>query len=406
MNRKIYFFSLAIVLTSFFCFSSQVYSYPKFAAYTGSKCQSCHINPTGAGIRNQWGVLYSKENLFMKPFEKANKTTDIDPQVSKGIRIGGDMRAAYFDDQQGDQPNFNTFFAMQADLYVNAQMNKYIGVTIAPGIYIPDTYSSNPLPLKYEVYGLVSNLPANLYFKVGRFIPNFGTRIPEHRAYNRLYNNLYTPLAADAGIEAGIAPGPFTLTAGLSNGSSPTVTGQVNNSFDFDTQKQLTVSADYRWRNSDKDTKYTFGLGGSFITNPFKYDPANNINALRQIAAGFFSIGLFQRVAILGEISYNRLNIRDSVSTRSDFSTLFGEVDFRVVKGMELKFQYENYNPSLGIKNDPSKRQRYSFGLMFYPLTGLEVESIFRLVKAGKGDGPVPFTVKNNEFQTIFKFYF
>jgi len=390
----------------FFCFSVKIYSYPKFSAYTGSKCQSCHVNPTGGGMRNQLGVLYSKENLFLKQFEKANKTTELDPQISKGLRMGGDMRAAYFDIQRGAQTNLNTFFQMQADLYVNAQVNKYIGVTIAPGLYIPNTFDPNPLPVKYEVFGLVSNLPANLYFKVGRFIPNFGTRIPEHRAYNRLFNDLYTPYAADAGIEVGIAPGPFTLTAGLSNGSSANKDGQVNNSFDFDTQKQFTVTADYRWKNNEKKVKYTFGLGGSFITNPFKFDQVNNINALRQIAAGFFSIGLFQRVAILGELSYNRLKLRDSVSTQHDFSTLFGEVDIRVVKGMELKFQYENYNPSLGIKDDPSKRQRYSFGLMFFPLNGLELESIYRIVKEGKGSGPVPFDLKNNEFQAVFKFYF
>src|SRR5256885_17155827 len=133
MNRKIYFFLLP-VLSLFFYFSSNIYSYPKFAAYTGAKCQSCHINPAGGGMRGQWGVMYSKEQLYMKMFEKANKTADIDPQVSKGIRIGGDMRAAFFDNQNQVRPDFNTFFQMQADLYVNAQVSKYIGLTIAPGL--------------------------------------------------------------------------------------------------------------------------------------------------------------------------------------------------------------------------------------------------------------------------------
>src|SRR5436190_9434311 len=133
MKQKTFYFILFSVFSFFmFCSSSQgLYSYPKFAAYTGGKCQGCHVNPTGGGMRGQWGVMYSKENLFMKPFSKANNTTDIDPQISKGIRIGGDMRMAFFDDEVGEgQPNFNTFFQMQADLYINAQVNKYIGVTI------------------------------------------------------------------------------------------------------------------------------------------------------------------------------------------------------------------------------------------------------------------------------------
>src|SRR5205085_10266175 len=116
MKQKTFYFISLTVFSVFMLFnSSSLYSYPKFAAYTGDKCMSCHVNPTGGGMRGQWGVKYSKETLFMKPFENANKTTDIDPQISKGIRIGGDMRMAYFDDEVGEgQPNFNTFFQMQA----------------------------------------------------------------------------------------------------------------------------------------------------------------------------------------------------------------------------------------------------------------------------------------------------
>jgi hypothetical protein len=406
MNQKIFFFFSLLLISIFLfnCPSNNIYSYPKFSSYTGEKCMSCHVNPTGAGMRNAYGVKYAKENLFLKFLEKANKTTDIEPQVSKGIRIGGDMRMLYLDDQVDHQPNLNSFFQMQGDLYVHATVNKYIGVLIAPGIYLPDTYSPNPFPVKYEIYGIVSQLPAGLYFKVGRFIPNFGIRIPEHSAYNRIYNDLYTPFAPDAGIEAGISPGPFTLTASLTNGSSTNIAGQTNNSFDFDTQKQVTVSGDFRW--ASKKSKYTFGLGGSFINNPYKFDPVNNINAVRNIAAGFFSIGLFQRVSLMGEFSYNRLKIRDALSSQADQKIVFGELDYMAVKGIELKLMYENYNPKVGIPDNTSERQRYSFGVMCYPLTGLELEAIYRVVKEGKGDGPVPFNLQNNEFQVDFKFYF
>jgi hypothetical protein len=395
------------LLVLFFVFSSALYSYPKFAALTGEKCQSCHVNPTGGGMRNLYGVKYSKDNLYFKFWEKANKTTEIDPQITKGISMGADMRMIFIDDQTGEgNPNFNTFFQMQGDLYVNAQVNKYISLMVAPGLYIPNTYGSSPLPTKYEIYGMVSNLPAGLYFKAGRFIPNFGIKIPEHRAYNRIFNDLYTPYASDAGIEVGISPSFFTLTAGFSNGSSVNKDNMRNNSFDFDNQKQVTVSGDFRW--ASKKSKYTFGIGGSFLSNPFKYDAANNINALRQMAAGFISIGLFERVAILGELSYNRLDLRDSVRTRSDLRTIFGEIDIRVSKGLELKVQYENYDNALGLKNNETERQRYSFGAVFYPLTGLEIESVFRMVRNGKGD-PEPTNAtdfKDDEFQTLFKFYF
>jgi hypothetical protein len=400
-------YKLATIVLALFIFAVSSYSYPKFAAYTGEKCQSCHVNPTGAGMRNLYGSKYAKGNLYFKFWEKANKTTEIDPQITKGISMGADMRMIFIDDQQGEgNPNFNTFFQMQGDLYVNAQVNKYISLMVAPGLYIPNTYGTSPLATKYEIYGMVSNLPAGLYFKVGRFIPNFGIKIPEHRAYNRDFNDFYTPYASDAGLEVGIAPGLFTLTAGLSNGSSKNKDGQRNNSFDFDNQKQFTASGDFRW--ASKKTKYTFGIGGSYINNPFKYDAINNINALRQVGAGFISVGLFERVALLGELAYNRLDKRDSLSSRSDFRTIFGELDIRVSNGVEVKVQYENYDNALGVKNSTTERQRYSFGAVFFPLSGLEVEAIYRMVKNGLGDPEPPGAedLKDDEFQTVFKFYF
>jgi hypothetical protein len=113
-----------------------------------------------------------------------------------------------------------------------------------------------------------------------------------------------------------------------------------------------------------------------------------------------------ERIAILGEVTYNRLQLRDENSTRNDFRVFFAEFDIRVVKGLEAKFQYENYDPALGVKDATSERQRYSFGLVCFPLTGLEIEAVYRLVKEGKGDGPTPFDIKNNEGQAVFKFYF
>jgi hypothetical protein len=377
-------------------------SYPKFAALTGSKCQSCHVNPTGGGMRNQWGVKYSKDNLYLKPLEKANKTTEINPQITKGISVGGDMRMLFMDDQNGEgNPNLNSFFQMQGDLYINAQVNKYINVVFAPGLYIPANKSGDAaFPTKYEIYGMVSNLPAGIFFKVGRFLPNFGLKIPEHRAYNRQYNDFYTPFASDAGIELGISPdfgrASLTLTAELSNGQSTSYDGKTNNNFDFDNQKQFTTSLDFRW--ATKNGKFTIGAGGSFITNPYKYDETNNINALRQIVGARLAMGFVERVALLGEWTYNRLGISNSPGTNFDNRTGFGEIDITVIKGLELKAQYELYD---NLPDNVLNRRRYSFGLIVFPLTGLEIEPVFRVVKEPNGS-----EIKNDEFQTVIKFYF
>ena len=190
MIQKITLFVLTLFFLSFI--NTHIYSYPKCAAYTGEKCVSCHVNPTGGGLRNPYGIKYSRDNLFMKFLKKANEETVLKTEISKGIWIGSDMRMIFIDDQIAEGvPNFNTFFQMQGDLYIHAKMNKYLSLLINPGLYIPNTYGGNPLPTKYEIYGMISSLPAGLYLKAGRFIPNFGTKIPEHRAYQRSFNNFY-----------------------------------------------------------------------------------------------------------------------------------------------------------------------------------------------------------------------
>jgi hypothetical protein len=400
MKNKLYLTFFYLLLLFIIDSSGSLFSYPKFAAITGEKCVSCHVNPTGGGMRNKYGIKVSRDILYWKFLEKANKETELNTDINKSIQLGSDFRMIFIDDQQGEgQPNFNTFFQMQADLYIHADINKYLSLSLNPGFLIPNTFGNAALPVKTEIYGMIHNLPAGLYLKVGRFIPNFGIRIPEHRAYTRNFNGFYTPYAADAGFEVGIAPSLFTITAGLSNGSSKDKNGTLVQSYDFDSQKQFTTSADFRWIS--KKENYSFGVGGSFLTNPFKYDANNNINALRQIAGGFFSVGLFKRVAILGEYDYNRLDLKDSVNTRQDFNTIFGELDVTIVQGVQAKFQFESYDPSLGIKDGPNESRRYSIGFSFYPLTGLEIESIYRIV-----DEPGPNKIKNNEFQDTFKVYF
>src|SRR3974377_1100865 len=124
------------ILLIFLYSGKNSFSYPKYAAYTGEKCVSCHINPSGGGLRNLYGVKYSKENLYFKFLEKANKSTEINTMISKGIQVGADMRMLFLDDQTGPgSPNLNSFFQMQGDLYVNGQLNKYLNLVVAPGLY-------------------------------------------------------------------------------------------------------------------------------------------------------------------------------------------------------------------------------------------------------------------------------
>ncbi len=131
----------------------------------------------------------------MDMFKKIAGKTQFSPKLTKSISIGGDVRVAQVDDEVPGSSNFNNFLAMQGDLYVNAKLNDILNVFITSGIQIPR------IDTKYEVFGMISHLPANLYLKVGRYKPTYGLRIVEHRAYQRRFL-LNSPYEANTGLRS------------------------------------------------------------------------------------------------------------------------------------------------------------------------------------------------------------
>jgi hypothetical protein len=374
-------FSALLIFFVFLIFSSDVFSYPRYSAYTGDKCIDCHVSPTGGLMRNQYGLNYARENLQMGFLEKYTKKVKFNPEINKTIYIGGDVRINNVNDEIPNQPTMTTFLVMQGDLYINALINDYVNIFISPGIQLPG------LNTKPEVYGMISKLPLDIYFKAGRFTPNFGIRIAEHRAFQRK-DFLLTPYSQDAGFELGLTPGPLTFNIGLFNGIN-------TDFFDYDRKKMFVASADVMF--GFKDNNLNFDIGTSFYNNPFdslNLVTGSNFNALTQAFSGFTKIGIMKHVALLGEV-----DIRENSSfgniTRAIYG--FGELDFKIVNGFEIRGQYEYRDPNRDVGDD--RTMRYSIGGVIFPLIGIEFEAVYRFVI----DDALPNT---HEYQGMLHFYF
>ncbi|MEO8447284.1 MAG: hypothetical protein ABI528_07290 [bacterium] len=371
-----------IFITLVFIFSSKYsYSYPRFAAYTGDKCIDCHVDPSGATMRNGGGIAYAMNNLSMDLFKKLAGKTEFSPKITKHISVGGDVRVAQVDNEVPGNSNFNSFLAMQGDIYVNAQLNKILNVFVTSGIDIPG------IDAKYEVYGLLSNLPANLYFKVGRYKPNYGLRIVEHRAYQKKFL-LNTPYDANTGFELGISPGWLNMNFGIYN---PMDVGFLG----IDPHKMVVASTDLNFGFNDNNLNVN--VGASFYNNPYNTIDSTfsgTITGNKKAWGAFTRIGIMKRVAILGEIDFDE--------QRTDFPMIrgmygYGELNILVMKGLELRGQYEHYDRNRDVTYDEVKR--ISAGFAAFPFFGFETEVMVRFVSE-KDD------VKNNEFQWNFHFYF
>lgn len=381
MKKKLTALSIVLPFLFLFFYADYSYSYPRFGAYTGNKCMDCHVNPTGGLMRNKGGTYYAKKNLKMKMFKEIAGKTKFSPQISKNITLGGDVRVAQVDNEVDGSNNFNSFLAMQGDIYFNAELNKILSLFATTGIYIPGVQT------EYEVYGLISNLPANTYMKIGRFAPNYGMRIVEHRAYQRQLI-LNTPYDANTGFELGVSPDWFNASIGLYNPMNASFLSQ-------DPHKMFTGSMDFTFGVENWD--YTFNFGGSFLNNPFNTrdtTSTSTITALKQAFGAFGKIGIMERVALLGELDFE-----ESKSDRPLRRSLywFGELDFIIIQGLELRGQYEYYDRNRDIEGDDLKR--ISTGLGIFPFYGFETELMVRFVLEEPDQS-------NNEWQWNFHFYF
>ncbi|MBX7043792.1 MAG: hypothetical protein K1X85_12915 [Ignavibacteria bacterium] len=360
---------------------SEVGAYPRFAAYTGDKCMDCHVNPTGGIMRSYGGMKFAEKNLEIESFRKLAGKTKFDPRLTKAVSIGGDVRVAQVDNQVPDRSNYNSFLAMQGDVYLNVELNKIVDVFATSGIYIPGVET------RYEVYGMLHNLPANGFFKAGRFKPDYGTRIVEHRAFQRK-NLLGAPYEANTGFEIGISPEWFTLTAGLYNPASSDFISQ-------DPHKMFVASTDFNFAFSDFD--YTLNIGASFLNNPYNTSDSlfsQTITGLQQSYGADLRLGFFKRAAVIAEVDFEERKT-DYPLRRSLY--LFGELDVMVINGLELRGQYEYYDRNRDVEED--HRSRISAGFAAFPFYGFETEVMLRFVDE-------PQEQNNDEFQWNFHFYF
>jgi hypothetical protein len=182
-------------------FAVDAYSVPRYSARYDQDCNLCHVGPTGGGQRSTYATQ------FIVPKELAllalddSTLADIDPQLSRTVTVGADLRTFYFasdleDDERTtvrNSPSEN-FFEMQGNVYLSLQLTDRFFAHLAQGI-----------STTAELYGLGYILPANGYVKVGRFVPDFGWRVADHTAFTGPHG--FFPSHTDVGLEGGSVSG-------------------------------------------------------------------------------------------------------------------------------------------------------------------------------------------------------
>ncbi|MBS0393069.1 MAG: hypothetical protein JSR54_00515, partial [Proteobacteria bacterium] len=183
---------------------------PYLAVQQGYKCNACHVNPTGGGLRSDFGTVFA-ENVM-----PASGLPDGAPvwtgRVGDFLRVGGDLRASWTRTEVPDARATQAFGVDQLRLYADAavipdRLGIYVDEEVAPG---------NAATM--EAYARLGNPASGWYLKAGRFYLPFGWRLQDQTAFVRETSGI-SMTTPDSGVELGLEREHWSTQLDLTNGA-------------------------------------------------------------------------------------------------------------------------------------------------------------------------------------------
>jgi len=312
---------------------------PYLAVQTGYKCNICHFNPTGGGLRTEFGITYAK---LLLPAETIDSTliSKWTGQITDAVRIGGDLREDWTRDTAPNTPTTQSFSLQQFRLYgaltlIPDRLAIYVDEQLAPG--------GSQNEEAYVLYGSTTGF----YIKGGQFYLPFGWRLQDQTAFVQELSGI-SMATPDKGVEVGYErthwSAQFDISNGVGNGTSGSgyqVTSQV-------------AYVQPIWR---------LGLAGSF-TQAMAGD--------RRVAGVFGGLKTGP-VAWLAEADAVR---DDSFPDGRTLAAGLLEADWLVRRGHNLKVTAEWYDPDRSVAEN--QQTRYSIVYEYTPIPFLQLRAGYR----------------------------
>jgi hypothetical protein len=308
---------LAVMLLGLPC---GLHAEPYLAVQQGYKCMSCHVNPTGGGLRNDFGAVFSQN--VMPARSMPGDLPAWTGKVGEVVRLGGDVREDWTrtdvpnqDSQQGwDLQQVRVYGAVEP---IKDRLALVIDESLAPGN-----------AQVREAYARYMNPERGWYVKGGRFYLPFDWRLQDNTAFVRQVSgiNMNTP---DDGVELGLELPSWSMQLAVTNGAANAGSGSGDQ-----------FTGQVAW------VKPRGRLGLALLHT--------DSDAGNRDSAGLFAGLRTGPIAWLGEVDY----VRDEgfpEGTR-DLLTALGEVDWAWRKGHNLKLTAEYFDPDRDLDEDQKTR--------------------------------------------------
>ncbi|HEY2781327.1 MAG TPA: hypothetical protein VGI90_11155 [Steroidobacteraceae bacterium] len=312
---------------------------PYLAVTEGYKCNVCHVNPTGGGLRNDFGTTYAKVLL---PAETVDNALDSwTGKISDRLRVGGDLRTDWTRDTAPHTASQQAFSLEQVRVYAD--------LTIIPdrlGIYVDEQVAPNGSQNE-EAYVRYGNTTDGFYVKGGQFYLPFGWRLQDQSAFVREVTGI-SMATPDKGVEIGYEHAAWSAQFDVTNGISNATAGS---GYQVTTQVSYTKPI---WR---------IGVSGS----------STQSNAGDRHMGGLFAGLKTGPIAWLaeGDIVHD-----DSFPGGRTLAVGLLEGDLKIAKGHNLKLTAEYSDPDRSVRND--QQTRYSVVYEYTPLPFLQLRAGYR----------------------------
>jgi hypothetical protein len=326
MINRLFRLSLQCLLAALCFVALRAHAEPYLAVQTGLKCLSCHVNPTGGGLRTQFGDVFAQTLLPQEHLDTGTDTWTGD--VTRFLRVGGDLR---FDGTLTEVPHtkpVNTFDFDQARVYIEAnvipeRLLVYVDELVAPGG-----------ALNREAYGIYWSANHDWYVKGGQMYLPFGLRLQDQTAFILTASgiNMTTP---DQGVEFGWEHGNWDAQVAVSNGTGGASTsgdnGKQYSGQLMWVQSMWRVGTAANFNNKTIGNKSAFALFGGLRTGPIEWLAQGELIDDKSIQEGTTTNGQKQFAGLL-------------------------EANWLIMKGNNLKITSELFDPDRTVPNDDETR--------------------------------------------------
>ncbi len=354
---------LIVFLSCLVAFTASAYAIPRFATRLNLPCQSCHVNPSGGGMRNAFGQSFSRDSLSVKSWQEEYALDDFSTKLSEFLTYGADFRfLAFYQSRTNPDASLSSFFPMQTDLYFNLAVSKKISLYINPAF---GPYN------RLEAFAIARILPAIGYVKLGRFTPPYGLRFDDHTSFIRQATPFRNNMGQQTGLEVGFRSGSVIAMGALTNGMSGDLDGILTKA----------VFGKLEARGELGPIRALAGVSS--------YNDVSSVERLN-LLGGYASATLMDRLTLIGDVERIRGN-SSSMSVTSDLNqrnapgtllkqlAVMFEVDYELLQGIDVKLMYDFFDPNTDVKSGMAVR--YSGGFEFMPVSGVEVRPLFRYSK-------------------------